>query len=61
MKQLIDVDILIDDSPEKLDIFKERSIERGSPICFRQPWNQQSQKKYMTIDTLSDLEGRCFG
>ena len=61
LKQLIDVDVLIDDSPEKLDTFKNRSIERGSPICYRQTWNQECQKKYMTIDRLSDIMGRVFG
>ena len=61
MKQMVDVDVLIDDSPEKLDTFKERSIERGNPICFKQLWNPEQQKKYMTIDRLGDLIGRLFG
>ena len=61
MKQLVDVDVLIDDSPEKLDTFKDRSIAYGNPICFKQTWNTKSQKKYMTIDRLSDLIGRLFG
>ena len=60
-KWSIDVDVLVDDSPEKLDKFKDRSVAYGSPICFRQTWNQESQKKYMTIDRLSDLESKCFG
>ena len=60
-KWSIDVDVLIDDSPEKLDIFNERSVAYGRPICMRQTWNQESQKKYMTIDRLSDLVGRLFG
>ena len=61
LKQLIDVDVLIDDSPEKLDIFKDRSIERGNPICYRQTWNKECQEKYMTIDRLSDIIGKVFG
>ena len=60
-KWSIDVDVLIDDSPEKLDIFNERSVAYGRPICMRQTWNQESQKKYMTIDRLSDLIDRLFG
>ena len=57
----IDVDVLIDDSPEKLDIFNDRSVAYGRPICFKQTWNQCSQKKYMTINRLSDIMTRVFG
>ena len=60
-KWSVDVDVLIDDSPEKLDIFKERSVAYGQPICMKQTWNTESQKKYMTIDRLSDLTTRVFG
>jgi 5'(3')-deoxyribonucleotidase len=60
-KWSIDVDVLVDDSPEKLDKFKDRSVAYGTPICFKQTWNKESQKKYMSIDRLSDLELRCFG
>ena len=60
-KWAVDVDVLIDDSPEKLDIFNDRSVAYGRPICYRQTWNQDSQKKYMTIDKLSDIMGRVFG
>ena len=60
-KWSIDVDLLIDDSPEKLDIFKERSVAYGNSICYKQTWNQDSQKKYMTIDRLSDIMTRVFG
>ena len=60
-KWSVDVDVLIDDSPEKLDIFKDRSIAYGTPICYKQTWNQDSQKKYMTINKLSDIIGRVFG
>jgi len=60
-KWSIDVDVLIDDSPEKLEIFDNRSIAYGRPICMRQTWNTESQKKYMTIDRLSDLVTRVFG
>ena len=60
-KWSVDVDVLIDDSPEKLDIFNDRSVAYGRPICMRQTWNQESQKKYMTIDRLSDITTRVFG
>ena len=60
-KWSVDVDVLIDDSPEKLDIFKERSVAYGQPICMKQTWYTESQKKYMTIDRLSDLMTRVFG
>ena len=60
-KWSIDVDVLIDDSPEKLDIFNDRSVAYGRPICYKQTWNQDSQKKYMTIDRLSDIMTRVFG
>jgi 5'(3')-deoxyribonucleotidase len=60
-KWSIDVDVLIDDSPEKLDIFNDRSVAYGRPICMKTTWNTECQKKYMSIDRLSDLIGRCFG
>mgnify|MGYP001184376382 CR=1 FL=1 len=60
-KWSIDVDVLIDDSPEKLDIFNERSVAYGRPICMKTTWNEESQKKYMTIERLSDLVGGVFG
>jgi len=60
-KWSVDVDVLIDDSPEKLDIFNERSVAYGRPICMKQTWNTESQKKYMTINRLSDLVDRLFG
>ena len=60
-KWSIDVDVLIDDSPEKLDIFNDRSVNYGRPICYKQTWNQDSQKKYMTINRLSDIMTRVFG
>ena len=60
-KWSVDVDVLVDDSPEKLDIFNDRSVAYGRPICMKTTWNEESQKKYMTIDRLSDLVGRVFG
>ena len=60
-KHLIDVDVLIDDSPEKLDVFNNRSVAYGKPICYKQTWNTESQKKYMTINKLSDIMTRVFG
>ena len=60
-KWSVDVDVLIDDSPEKLDIFNERSVAYGRPICMKTTWNEESQKKYMTIERLSDLVDKVFG
>ena len=60
-KWSIDVDVMVDDSPEKMDKFKDRSVAYGHPICYKQTWNKESQKKYMSIDRLSDLTKRVFG
>ena len=54
-KWSIDVDVLIDDSPEKLNDFNDKSITGGRPICMKQTWNKECQTKYMSIDRLSDL------
>jgi len=56
-----DVDVLVDDSPEKLERFKERSINYGNSICMNQTWNENVRHKYMNIDRLSDLIGKIFG
>ena len=56
-KWTVDVDFLIDDSPEKLKIFKEKSINNGQSICFKQSWNTECHTKYKTIDRLSDIIG----
>jgi len=56
-----DVDVLIDDSPSKLKKFKDRSVAYGNPICMKQTWNTECQKKYMSIDRLSDIMTRVFG
>ena len=60
-KWSIDVDVLIDDSPEKLDIFKDRSVAYGNSICYKQTWNQQCRKNTISIDRLSDIMTRVFG
>ena len=60
-KWSIDVDVLIDDSPEKLDKFNERSVSHGRPICMKQTWNTKCHKKYMSIDKVSDIMTRLFG
>ena len=60
-KHLVDVDVLVDDSPAKLGRFKKQSVTGGIPICFRQPWNTKSQKSKITIDRLSDLIDKLFG
>jgi 5'(3')-deoxyribonucleotidase len=60
-KWTIDVDVLIDDSSSKLNKFKEKSINNGNPICYRQTWNTECQKSMITIDRLSGLIGKLFG
>jgi len=60
-KHLVDVDILIDDSPAKLSMFEKKSINNGAPICFNRPWNTKSQKTKMTINRLSEIISRVFG
>ena len=60
-KWSIDVDVLIDDSPKNMKKFADRSVSYGRPICFKQTWNPECQKKYMTIDRLSDIMTRCYG
>ena len=60
-KWSVDVDVLVDDSPAKLGMFKKKSITGGVPIVFRQTWNTKSQKSKLTIDRLSDLMYVCFG
>ena len=60
-KWSIDVDVLIDDSPEKLEIFNNRSVNYGKPICYKQTWNEECHTKYMSIDRLSDITTKLFG
>ena len=54
-KWSVDVDVLIDDSPEKLDEFNKQSVTDGYPIRMKQSWNQECHTKYKSIDRLSDL------
>ena len=54
-KHLVDVNVLIDDSPEKLEKFNNESITGGKAICMKQSWNQECHTKYKSIDRLSDL------
>jgi len=60
-KWAVDVDVLIDDSPEKLKIFKDRSVAYGNAICYKQTWNKECQDSTMSIDRLSDIMTRVFG
>ena len=60
-KHLIDVDVLIDDSPEKIIDFNTKSVNNGKAICFKQPWNQHCQDFGLSIDRLSDVIGQVFG
>ena len=54
-KHLVDVNVLIDDSPEKLEKFEKESVTGGRAICMKQTWNQECHNMYMGIDRLSDL------
>ena len=60
-KWSIDVDVLIDDSPEKLKIFNDRSVNYGNAICYKQSWNKECQDSTMSINRLSDIMTRVFG
>ena len=60
-KHLIDVDILIDDSPEKLEMFTNESVSNGKAICMKQSWNKHCQNSTMSIDRLSDIMDKVFG
>jgi 5'(3')-deoxyribonucleotidase len=60
-KWSIDVDVLIDDSPEKLEQFADRSVNHGKAICYKQTWNTKCHNKYISIDRLSDITTRLFG
>ena len=60
-KWAVDVDVLIDDSPEKLRKFRDRSVRDGVPICYKQSWNKECQESSMSIDRLSDIMTRVFG
>ena len=60
-KHLADVDILIDDSPEKLEKFTNESVNNGRAICMKQSWNKHCQNSTMSIDRLSDIIGKVFG
>ena len=54
-KWSIDVDYLIDDSPEKLDDFNKMSVNGGKAGCMKQSWNKQCQNSNISIDRLSDI------
>ena len=60
-KWAVDVDVLIDDSPEKLKEFNEKSVNNGRAICYKQTWNKECQDSSMSIDRLSDIMTRCYG
>ena len=59
-KWAIDVDVLIDDSPEKLNDFNEKSVSGGRPICMKQTWNTECHSSYFTIDRLSDITNKFW-
>jgi 5'(3')-deoxyribonucleotidase len=59
-KHLVDVDMLIDDSPEKLKDFRNKSVNTGIPVCMKQSWNQECHSSYFTIDRLSDITDKFW-
>ena len=60
-KWSINVDVLIDDSPEKLKDFDEKSVNHGHSICMKQSWNKECQASSISIDRLSDIMSLVFG
>ena len=54
-KWLIDVDLLIDDSPYKLKAFKQKSVSKGLPIRMDRLWNQSISDDYIGIGRVSDV------
>ena len=60
-KWSVDVDVLIDDSPEKLKKFNEESVNGGKAICMNQSWNKNCEDSSFGIDRLSDIIGKVFG
>ena len=54
-KWAVDVDVLIDDSPEKLKDFKNKSVNNGTPICMKHSYNTECHKEYICINNLSDI------
>ena len=60
-KFAVDVDVLIDDSPEKLNDFKTKSVTGGTAICYKQTWNAECHNDYISIDKLSDIMTKVFG
>ena len=59
-KWAIDVDYLVDDSPEKISDFNNKSVNGGKAICVKQSWNQECQNSNLNIDRLSDIIGKVF-
>ena len=60
-KWAVNVDVLIDDSPEKLNDFRTKSISSGTPVCYKQTWNQECHNDYISIDKLSDIMTKVSG
>ena len=54
-KWLIDVDLLIDDSPHKLKAFKQKSVSSGLPVKMERLWNKSISENYVTIDRISKI------
>ena len=60
-KYLVDVDFLIDDSPDKLDDFHNKSVNGGRAICMKQTWNKDCHNEYISINRLSEIITKVFG
>jgi|ETNmetMinimDraft_19_1059907.scaffolds.fasta_scaffold35150_3 5'(3')-deoxyribonucleotidase len=56
-KWMIDVNILIDDSPHKLKAFKQKSVSKGLSVRMDRLWNQSVSNSYLSISRLSDVIG----
>ena len=52
--------MLIDDSPEKLKDFRDKSVTGGIPVCMKQTWNTECHSSYCTIDRLSDISDKFW-
>lgn len=48
-------DVLIDDSPAKLNQFKKKSVSSGDAICFKRNWNTELHNTFWSINRLNDI------
>ena len=57
-KWAVDVDILIDDSPEKLKDFKDKSVNNGTAVCMKHTYNTECHEDYICIDNLIEIKDK---